>query len=130
MNTAAYTANSGLLDQACMSSTTWSVIRLTVSLATEAPYTSAKWALISPVVNPFAYNDSTTRSTSLSRRCRLPTITGAKVPVPVPRNLDLHLPGGVGQHRLGAGAVAGVAIVAALDGVLVVAEVLAGLLLQ
>ena len=80
MKIAAYTPCSGLLDQACMSSTTWSVIRLTVSLATEAPYTSAKWALISPVVNPFAYNDSTTRSTSLSRRCRLPTITGAKVP--------------------------------------------------
>ena len=63
-----------------MSSSTLSVIRETVSLLTEAPYTSAKWALISPVVNPRAYSDNTTASTSLSRRCRFFTITGSNVP--------------------------------------------------
>ena len=52
-----------------MSSTTRSVIRETVSLDTEAPYTSAKWALISPVVSPLAYNEIATASTSDSRRC-------------------------------------------------------------
>jgi hypothetical protein len=63
-----------------MSSSTLSVIRETVSLLTEAPYTSAKCAEISPVVSPFAYSESTTASTSESRRCRLATITGEKVP--------------------------------------------------
>ena len=51
-----------------------------MSLDTDAPYTSAKCALISPVVNPLAYNDKTTVSTSDSRRCRFLTITGSKVP--------------------------------------------------
>ena len=63
-----------------MSSTTRSVIRETVSLDTLAPYTSAKCAEISPVVNPFAYNEIATASTSLSRRCRFLTITGSNVP--------------------------------------------------
>ena len=54
MNTAAYTPCSGRADHVCMSSTTRSVIRDTVSLPTDAPYTSAKCAEISPVVNPRA----------------------------------------------------------------------------
>ena len=63
-----------------MSSITRSVIRETVSLLTDAPYTSAKWALISPVVNPLAYNEIATASTSDSRRCRFLTTTGSNVP--------------------------------------------------
>ena len=39
-----------------------------------------KWALISPVVNPLAYNDKTISSTPVNRRCRFLTITGSKVP--------------------------------------------------
>jgi L-cysteine desulfidase len=54
MKIAAYTGASGRDDQACMSSMTLSVIRETVSLPTDAPYTSAKCAEISPVVNPRA----------------------------------------------------------------------------
>ena len=54
MNTAAYTPCNGREAHACMSSTTFSVIRETVSLDTRAPYTSAKCAAISPVVNPRA----------------------------------------------------------------------------
>ena len=61
-------------------STTVSVIREIVSLEIDAPYTSAKCAEISPVVNPLAYNEIATASTSFSRRCRFLTITGAKVP--------------------------------------------------
>ena len=63
-----------------MFSTTLSVIRLTVSLDTDAPYTSAKCALISPVVKPRAYSESTTASTSFRRRWRFLTITGSNVP--------------------------------------------------
>ena len=42
MKIAAYTCCSGRLDQVVMSSMTLSVIRLIVSLLTDAPYTSAK----------------------------------------------------------------------------------------
>ena len=45
-----------------------SVIRETVSLDTDAPYTSAKCALISPVVRPLAYSDSTTSPRSATGR--------------------------------------------------------------
>jgi hypothetical protein len=51
-----------------------------VSLLTDAPYTSAKWALISPVVSPRLARLITTVSTSDRRRCRLPTMTGSNVP--------------------------------------------------
>ena len=54
MNTAAYTPCNGREVHACISSRTVSVIRLTVSLEMLAPYTSAKCALISPVVRPLA----------------------------------------------------------------------------
>lgn len=47
---------------------TLSVILLTVSFDTEAPWISRKCALISPVVSPFAYRESTTSSTSFKRR--------------------------------------------------------------
>ncbi|CFS38273.1 Uncharacterised protein [Mycobacterium tuberculosis] len=33
------------------------------------------------MVRPLAYSDNTTRSTSVTRRLRLPTITGSKVPL-------------------------------------------------
>ena len=80
MNTAAYTESKGRAHQVCISSITRSVIRETVSLDTDAPYTSAKWAEISPVVSPLAYSDNTTASTSDNRRCRFATITGSKLP--------------------------------------------------
>ncbi len=47
-----------------MSSFTRSVIRETVSAEADAPCTSAKWALISPVVSRFVYSDNTTLSIS------------------------------------------------------------------
>ena len=56
------------------------MIRETVSLETLAPYTSAKCALISPVVKPRAYSEIATASTSESRRWRFATITGSNVP--------------------------------------------------
>jgi hypothetical protein len=46
-------------------------------LETSAPYTSAKWAEISPVVSPLADSDSTAASRSDRRRCRLRTMTGS-----------------------------------------------------
>ena len=45
-----------------------------------APYTSAKWALLSPVVRPRAVNDNTIRSTPSRRRFPFGTITGSNVP--------------------------------------------------
>ena len=51
-----------------------------VSLAMLAPYTSAKWALISPVVRPLAVSESTIRSTPSRRRFPFGTITGSNVP--------------------------------------------------
>jgi hypothetical protein len=67
------------LHQAVISSTTLSVILETVSLLTEAPYTSAKCAEISPVVSPRAVSDSTISSTPVNRRCRFFTICGSKL---------------------------------------------------
>jgi hypothetical protein len=77
MKIAAYTWSSGLEDHSFISSTTRSVIRLIVSFETDAPYISWKCTLISPVVKPFAYRESTTSSTSFKRRCRFLTITGS-----------------------------------------------------
>ena len=56
------------------------MIRLIVSFDTSAPYTSAKWAAISPVVRPFAASEITSSSTPASRRCRLATIFGSNEP--------------------------------------------------
>jgi len=50
--------------------------------------------------------------------------------VPIPRHLDVHRPGRVGQHRLAADPVPRIAAVAAGRVVLVVAQVLAHLLVQ
>lgn len=130
MKIAAYTACSGRADQPCISSTTWSVIREIVSFEIEAPYTSAKCALTCPVVEPLAYNEIATASTSLRRRCRFLTTTGLNVPARVPRDLDRDLARGVGQHRLGPGAVADVARTRRRGGVLLVAQVLGHLLFQ
>jgi hypothetical protein len=80
MNTAAYTGSRGLAHHAVISSMTRSVIRVTVSLETSAPYTSAKCAEISPVVKPLADSDSTTASRSDRRRARFGTMTGSNVP--------------------------------------------------
>ena len=80
MKIAAYTACNGREAHTCISSTTRSVIREIVSLEIDTPYTSAKCALISPVVNPRANNDNTTASTSFRRRCRFLTMTGSNVP--------------------------------------------------
>jgi hypothetical protein len=70
MKIAAYTGCSGLLDQVAISSRTLSVIREIVSLLMDAPYTSWKWAEISPVVRPLANRLIATASTSERRRCR------------------------------------------------------------
>ena len=80
MKMAAYTGCSGREDQAAISSSTLSVILETVSLLMEAPYTSWKCALISPVVRPLANRLIATASTSERRRCRFLTITGSNVP--------------------------------------------------
>ena len=58
---------------------TLAVILEMVSWLTEAPYTSPKWALISPVVGPLADSDRTSSSPPSSRRWRLCTITGSNV---------------------------------------------------
>ena len=55
------------------------MILQTVSRDTEAPYTSAKCAEISPVVSPRADSDNTIWSTPVSRRCRFLTIVGVNV---------------------------------------------------
>jgi hypothetical protein len=137
MNTAAYTGHRGRDVHACMSSTTRSVIRETVSLDTDAPYTSparradpqAKWTLISPVVNPLAYNDYTTVSTSDSRPLPLLDDHRLEAGVPVAGDLDLDR-SDLGEHRLGPGAVAGVAAPTADWVVLVIAQVLSHLRVQ
>jgi hypothetical protein len=59
MNSTGYTSSKGRFIQALISSNTWSVILETVSRDTLAPYTSAKCAEISPVVNPRADSDNT-----------------------------------------------------------------------
>ena len=51
-----------------------------VSLDTLAPYTSSKWAAISPVVNPRADSDNTIWSIPSRRRFRFGTITGVNEP--------------------------------------------------
>jgi hypothetical protein len=93
------------LRQWVISSRTLSVIRLIVSLETEAPQISAKCALISPVVGPLAYSDSTISSTPLSRRWRFLTICGLERTSPVPGHVDADLAGALGQHRVGSGAI-------------------------
>src|ERR1700727_1670751 len=95
-----------------MDSITRSVIRVAVSLDTLAPYTSAKCAEISPCVRPFADSEHTQASTPFSRRRRLGTMTGSKLPVRSPGHLDLHRPD-LGQHCLGPTAIAAVARVVA-----------------
>jgi hypothetical protein len=63
-----------------MPSITRSVIAVIRSLDTSAPYTSARCAQISPWVRPLADSDTTRSSMPPSRRARLGTITGAKLP--------------------------------------------------
>ncbi len=63
-----------------MPSMTLSVMVEMVCLETWAPYTSARCAEISPCVRPLADSDKTISSTPDSRRCRLRTSWGSKVP--------------------------------------------------
>ena len=84
-----------------------------VSLDTSVPYTSARWAHTSPVVNPLAVNEMTRLSTPPKRRCRLATICGVNVPSRSRGTSIAHRPD-VGDQRLGALAVAGVAVPAPL----------------
>ena len=65
-----------------------------------------------------------------SPRCRKTGDHRRERALPIPGDLDLHGARRVGQHRLGRLAIAGVAPVAALDRVTVVAQVLAHLLLE
>jgi hypothetical protein len=62
-----------------MPSITRSVIAVIVCFETSAPYTSARCALISPCVSPFADREITMPSTPVSRRCLLATIFGSKL---------------------------------------------------
>jgi hypothetical protein len=68
MNTTGCTDSRGRLYHSVISPITLSVIREMVSLDTVAPYTSAKWAATSMVVNPFAVSDKTISSIPVSRR--------------------------------------------------------------
>ncbi|MDH6279924.1 hypothetical protein M2284_003664 [Rhodococcus sp. LBL1] len=77
MNSTGYTESSGRAAHSAISARTLSVILLMVSFDTDAPYTSSKWAAISPVVRPFADNDKTISSTPVNRSCRLRTICGS-----------------------------------------------------
>ena len=86
--------------------------------------------VISPVVSPRAYSDSTTSSTSVRRRWPFLTIWGSKGVRPVPRHVDVHGAAGVGQDRLRSDSIAGVARSMPHRIVSVVAEVLAELLIQ
>jgi hypothetical protein len=70
----------GRFCHSAMPSITFSVMVEMVIFETPAPYTSARWALISPVVRPFADRDRTMSSTPPSRRWRLATICGSKLP--------------------------------------------------
>jgi hypothetical protein len=54
MNATGHTDSGGRLHQSVILPTTLSVIRDMVSFDTVAPYTMAKCAVTSPVVNPFA----------------------------------------------------------------------------
>lgn len=74
MKITGYTWSRGRLAHSVISAVTLSTIREMVSLDTVTPYTSAKWAAISPVVNPRAVSDNTISSTPVSRRCRFFTI--------------------------------------------------------
>src|SRR6266496_828554 len=79
MNSTGYTASNGRLCQAAIPSITFSVMTVMVCLDTSAPYTSRKWAAISPCVSPLADSEITRSSTPDSRRCRLATICGVKL---------------------------------------------------
>jgi hypothetical protein len=68
MNSTGYTASNGRDCHSAIPSNTRSVIAEMVCLDTCAPYTSAKCAAISPVVNPFADSEITRSSTPDSRR--------------------------------------------------------------
>jgi len=59
MKITGYTRSNGRLNHSVISSTTLSVILEIVSRETDAPYTSAKCAEISPVVKPLAVKDNT-----------------------------------------------------------------------
>ena len=83
------------------------------------------------MVNPWAYSDE--HDLIDPGQPALPLLHDHRLEgaVPVPGHLDLDLPGGLGQHRLGPGPVADVGRVPVLGGtVLLMAQVLGHLLVQ
>src|ERR1039457_7129420 len=104
-----------------MPSMTRSVIVVIVCLETSAPYTSARCALISPWVSPFADREITMSSTPVSRRCLLATILGSKLESRS-RGTVISTGPALGDHRLRPVAVPGIPAVTAGRVVLAVAE--------
>jgi hypothetical protein len=81
MYTIGYTGSTGRFCQAAISSATTSVTREIVAALTFAPYTSSRWAVMSRVDMPRAYRLKIMSSTLPSRRLRLGTIPGVKLPL-------------------------------------------------
>jgi hypothetical protein len=77
MYTIGYTGSTGRFCQAVTSSVT----REIVAALTCAPYTSARWAVMSLVDMPRAYRLMIMSSTLPSRRLRLGTMPGTKLPL-------------------------------------------------
>lgn len=77
---AGWTRSSGQDCHSVMPSLTESVIVEIVCFDSEAPWTSARCAEISPCVSPFPDSKSTISSTPVSRRCRFLTRGGSKLP--------------------------------------------------
>src|SRR5689334_14071216 len=112
-----------------MPSITLSVIVEIVCRDTSAPYTSARCALISPVVNPFADRDSTMSSTPAQPPLPLAHDLRIETALTVPRHSNLDRPD-IGEHRLGPTAVAGVPAILPGRVVLLIAEVVGNLPVQ
>ena len=68
-------------------------------------------------------------STPVSRRCLLATIFGSKLESKVSRYRELHRPG-IGEHRLGPVAIAGIPAIAAFRVMLGIAQVVIQLTFQ
>ena len=119
-------------------SITLSVIREIVSLEMLTPYTAPRKREVPPgeVRADFPGRQAAGEQRQDDRvhvvQAALPLLDDDRLEraVPVSRDLDHHLPGRGGGHRLGAGSVAGVGIIPSLGCVFVVAEVLGHLLLE
>ena len=102
----------------------------TVSLLMEAPYTSVE--VRADLTGRQALGEQADRDRVHVREAPLSLLDDHRLERagPVPGDRDRHLSGGVGQHRLGSGAVADVAVLRGGYLVLLVAEVLGQLLFQ